>query len=143
MREYKEGRDYIIAPDTGCWDWQRSVTRDGYPHTCRPAGTSGYIHRIIWEGIHGGLPDGLILDHLCRNRKCVNPGHLEAVPQAVNVQRGHRAILDWERVDEIRQLGATLTMRQIAERFGISDSLVFDVLHERRWHPRFHPCATL
>ncbi len=45
-------------------------------------------HRWAWEGINGPVPDGLVLDHLCRRTCCVNPAHLEAVTQAVNTRRG-------------------------------------------------------
>jgi hypothetical protein len=45
-------------------------------------------HRASYEAFIGPIPDGMTIDHLCRNRKCVNPSHLEAVPMRVNVLRG-------------------------------------------------------
>lgn len=45
-------------------------------------------HRVIYENHKGPIPDGLVLDHLCRNHKCVNPDHLEAVTQKINTIRG-------------------------------------------------------
>lgn len=45
-------------------------------------------HRVVWEILVGPIPEGLDLDHLCRNRKCVNPDHLEPTTRQVNLRRG-------------------------------------------------------
>lgn len=67
----------------GCWIWTASTT-GGYgqfwtgTHTVR-------AHRWSFEQAHGPIPEGLVLDHLCRNRACVRPEHLRACSQRQNV----------------------------------------------------------
>lgn len=77
-----------IDPDTGCWLWTHlSRYRDGYGQI-RFKGTKHKAHRLSYETFVGPIPDGLVLDHLCRVRHCINPAHLEPVTQAENLRRG-------------------------------------------------------
>ena len=73
-------------PNTGCWLWM-SYTSDGYGRTTI-SGKFKLTHRIAFEAIFGPVPDGLVLDHLCRVRSCVNPSHLEIVTHRENILRG-------------------------------------------------------
>ncbi len=80
-------RRYTVNPVTGCWEWNRYTDRLGYARLLYH-GKMVLAHRFSYERKKGEIPKGLELDHLCRNPKCVNPDHLEAVTHAVNVQRG-------------------------------------------------------
>ena len=70
-----------------CWPWLASKNQKGYGQFYYH-GRLQYTHRVAHELLVGPIPDGLTLDHLCRNRSCVNPTHLEPVLGKVNILRG-------------------------------------------------------
>lgn len=74
-----------------CWEWQAARDKDGYGMIRHDDGT-GYkfwkVHRVSYEFFVGKIPEGLTIDHLCRNHPCVNPLHLEAVTGRENTMRG-------------------------------------------------------
>ena len=72
---------------SGCWEWCGYVSKHGYGQFSYKK-KSWKAHRIVYLLFSGDLKEGLEIDHLCRNRKCVNPKHLEQVTRAVNVYRG-------------------------------------------------------
>ncbi|MET9055269.1 HNH endonuclease signature motif containing protein [Streptomyces bacillaris] len=77
-----------IAPgDNGCWLWTRSKSRDGYGWASLNDRTY-QAHRLLYVLVKGQPPEGLVLDHLCRIRHCVNPDHLEPVTPRQNLERG-------------------------------------------------------
>jgi hypothetical protein len=78
-------------PDLGpCWPWLGYIDPRGYATIGRGRAGEGtmYVHRAAYSVTYGPIPDGLVIDHLCRNKGCCNPSHLEAVPQRINVLRG-------------------------------------------------------
>lgn len=75
------------APN-GCWQWRGYCHPTGYGRFSRGKKEYWQAHRFSYELLIGPIPEGLTLDHLCRNRGCVNPAHLEAVTIQVNLARG-------------------------------------------------------
>ncbi len=79
-------RRIIPNPQTGCWEWT-GAQRKGY-------GQVGWqrrvvvVHRLVWQTLRGPIPEGLVMDHLCRNRCCCNPDHLRVVTGYENVMDG-------------------------------------------------------
>lgn len=77
---------YIIR-ENGCWQWIGATERRGYGRAWE-RGRDVYAHRVMYERARGPIPEGLYLDHLCRNPGCVNPDHLEPVTNRENLLRG-------------------------------------------------------
>ena len=72
-----------------CWEWAGYGNAQGYGlFRTDVGGSDGCAHRIVWELLIDSIPEGLVMDHLCRNRRCVNPDHLEVVTHKVNIRRG-------------------------------------------------------
>lgn len=128
----KSAAEYLIDPITGCWIWQRAIaySRKGYGVSYdgkRPMDA----HRVMYERHKGPIPEGLHIDHLCRNPPCVNPDHLEAVPQAENSRRGAVAKLTWSDIHAIRassDLGIDLAVR-----FGVSAAQISRIRLNQVW----------
>lgn len=75
-------------PDLGpCWIWLAGLSK-GYGHFNAGPGRTQEAHRFAYEEIIGSIPDGLVLDHLCRNPPCVNPHHLDPTTVLENIRRG-------------------------------------------------------
>jgi len=116
--------DYAVT-DSGCWEWQGAVDRNGYGKAYDPEMPAGrrvdWAHRVSYRRNVGDIPDGLDLDHLCQNTVCINPEHLEPVTRAEHARRtfqrlGKDGIHD--RAGSMRRLGLTFT--EIAEALGLS-----------------------
>ncbi len=81
----------VLKTESGCWVWTGSVRKDyGQIRARKIDGTWSVrqAHVVAYEELVGPVPEGLELDHLCRNTLCINPDHLEPVTHKVNIERG-------------------------------------------------------
>jgi hypothetical protein len=76
----------IRVVDSGCWEWTGAHSSNGYG-SVRVMGVTHSTHRFTYQYLVGPIPDGLQIDHLCRNKHCCHPAHLEPVTAQVNSLR--------------------------------------------------------
>lgn len=125
---------YIIDPNSGCWVWQRCKSPEGYAKSIRVDGHAYAPHRFYYEQKYGPIPAGLALDHLCKNRLCVNPDHLQPVTQTQNTRRSRIAKLTETDAANIKSMFAQgYSKRRLARMFGVCHTTIADLLNGVTW----------
>lgn len=127
-RGRKPTPDYEVDGITGCWNWLKWVNPGGYGKI-RVGARTWRAHRLYYERARGPIPEGLVLDHLCQNKRCINPDHLEAVTETENRRRRSHVTLD--QVREVRRLG--LGSAEAGRRLGITQSSGSSIVRGATW----------
>jgi hypothetical protein len=137
-RKWVQGHNCKLTPEyiardcgyeTPCWVWQRA-TSGGYGMAGR-AGKMWGIHRWYYVQAYGEPPAGLQVDHLCRNRLCVNPDHLEAVTQTENIRRGKNTVLTLEDARLIKH--GDDDAKVLSERYGVTRECIYAIRNGKSW----------
>lgn len=93
MHEFRDARlperfwSKVSVSRAGCWVWLAALKPDGYGQFWSMGKMRG-VHRFAYEALVAEIPSGLVTDHLCRVRNCVNPAHMEIVTNHENILRG-------------------------------------------------------
>ena len=85
-------QERISVSQSGCWEWTKSLHHNGYASCTPKTFGSNRAHRVTYKLLVGPIPEGLVIDHLCRVRHCINPAHMEPVTDTENKRRGAAAI---------------------------------------------------
>ena len=132
--------NYSSREENGCWIWQKGKDKDGY-------GLVYYkrAHRVSYEEFIGKIPKGMMVCHKCDNPTCVNPDHLFLGTPQDNTQdaikKGRMSVgeknpnskLNKKDILEIRRLSKTTSGYQIAKKYKISTTMVYDIIRKRSW----------
>ena len=78
-----------VDKTAACWLWTAALDTNGYGQFSVPGKPRKPAHKVVFEMLVEDVPRGLTLDHLCREKRCVNPSHLEIVTAAENTMRGN------------------------------------------------------
>lgn len=123
-----------------CIIWKKALNKNGYGVTWsggkkKNGGRNYEAHKLAYERVHGPVPTGMVLDHLCRNRACVNVAHLRVVTPAVNVQSGDSAKLNPDKIGAMRFLYSTGSYSQVdlGKMFGVGQDQVSRIINRLAW----------
>lgn len=118
----------------GCWVWLLGTNKNGYASE-QVTGITQRVHIVNYENEYGKTPEGCELDHLCRNRQCVNPDHLEPVTHAENCRRGSTAKLTEIQVRRIKFMlkNNLFGKATIARQFGVHRTTISKIAMGKNW----------
>lgn len=127
--------EYVVDKITGCWNWVRCLTGVGYGYQKLKGGRGIVAHRLIYERLVGSVPEGMTLDHLCRNRRCVNPYHLRVVTNQENCQAGLQATLLPDQVLWMREKRKEgWTYKALGDEFGVTKGTAYAAVNGNTWN---------
>ena len=134
---------YVWQTPAGCWEWSAEITKTGYGRYV--IDKVGYkVHRLAWMFATGEDPGELYVLHRCHNRRCVNIEHLYLGNHNQNmrdmVKSGRVSKGETHRFAKITEQTAREiyesegSYNQLADRFGVSYSLVYRIKNKRTWN---------
>ena len=132
-----------IDRESGCWIWIGRLIK-GYG-TFSVGGKQVYAHRYSYEFVHGRVPPGLELHHICDNKSCVNPHHVVPVFHSENMRQaalrlvwsggrnGNSKLVESQVLEIKRALKQGVPVMELAMRFNVSPRMVYYIAAEKNW----------
>lgn len=123
---------------TPCKEWTKYKDRDGYGKMYLKIDGKNKtlsVHRYFYEQVFGKIPEGKVIDHLCKNRACYNVAHLEVVTVKENTIRGLTPKITERIAHKIRELykKGNMNQFQLANYYGLNQGHVSKIINGRRW----------
>lgn len=122
---------------TGCWLWRGTIGTAGYGIICRYnrfGVRCDTAHRFYYEQHREAIPADMQIDHLCKNKGCVNPNHMEVVTRTVNMRRRDFCKLDMDKAREIRNKYASGTTKaQLAREYEVAFMSITYIVRNETW----------
>ena len=140
MKGHPPGKRYKRLVEIGepgqCWNWLGNTNKKTGYGKKQWLGESWLAHRWVWTMLFGSIPSDMTINHICSNRRCVNPHHLEVVSHTENCRHGRGTKLTIDQAAEIKQAGRQRKWgdgARLAEKFGVSSALIHDIWNGRTW----------
>lgn len=119
-----------------CWEWIGTINhKTGYGKKTF-AGKDYLAHRWVFEMLQGPIPEDKVINHICSNRACVNPHHLEVVSQTENCRKRKCTFLTEQQVRVIKRAKENKQWgdgKRLAEEFGVTSATIHDIWNGRSW----------
>jgi hypothetical protein len=123
------------SPDD-CWNWMGTINKNTGYGKKTVNGKAELAHRWVYQQFLGPIPEGMVINHKCSNRRCVNPHHLEVTDQAGNCRHGAGSKLTEDQVREIKRAKQSKKWgdgKRLSEKYGVSSALIHDIWNGRAW----------
>lgn len=131
--EQRIKNSYWIDSITGCWIGKTELLNNGYHRFNIYKNERVMLHKLMYERYKGSIPYGMEIDHLCKNKRCCNPDHLEIVTRVQNVLRSENCKIDMDEMEAIKLaiLGGK-SQTEVAKEHGINQCHVSRIINGKR-----------
>lgn len=129
---------YWVDPETNCWIGKTELLNNGYHRICIYKKERVMLHRLMYEKYKGKIPFMMEVDHLCKNKRCCNPAHLELVTRIENTLRSNLTKLSQKEIKDIElAVNNGKSQTEVARIFNINQCHVSRIVNgERRKYIR-------